>query len=505
MTRIASIAYEGLEEQQCIKVSAKDELYCTRDNIVTHNTIITGSMTELSFFTDEGWSDEKIYKFFTKLRGRIESRMKGNYYGRFILDSSPNTLESVIDKWIWEDAVNNKMNYVVSGSRWEHYPEDFPNFKDADGNIIKENSFALYKGGNGKAPAVIPDGAESEYLPGDVIRCPKNSVTTSFIDMAQENPIEFMRDQCGIPSGSADRLLSDPNQIDACFTPKLKTLFTHIIADTKEDPEHLIWDQVKSRYFCKILDKWYFWYKPELPRAVTIDQSYARDCTGISMSHVERDPTRIDPETSEMMKVYVTDFTIMVIPAGGIINLEALKYFVIDLVRIGNLRITHASMDGFHSVPTLQSWERFGIKSEWLTVDKANDPYYNFIDMVIKGRWKTGYNVYLKNNMAALQMTKRAKNGIKDAGTPKIDHMIGDLDTSGPTIWEYDERMWREAKNGVNAKDGTDSVVGTLELLNRYSTEYIPTSVWDPVAIKEKTYDTAKADVQALTKRLGFF
>jgi hypothetical protein len=422
-----------------------------------------------------------------------------------MLDSSPNTMESVIDKWIWEDAPKSAMNYIISGSRWDHYPAEFPSFRDEKGEIIKENSFALFKGGNGKAPTVLPEGAEEAFLPGDIIICPKNSVTTSYLDLALENPVEFMRDQCGIPSGSADRLLSDPQVIEDCFTPKLKTLFTHIIADTKNDPEHLIWDQIRNRYFNKILDKFYFWYKPEIPRVVTIDQSYAKDCTGISMSHVERDPTRIDRETGEMMKIYVTDFTLIIIPNGGVINLEALKYFVIDLVRLGNLKVTRASMDSFHSEPTMQAWERFGIKSEWLTVDKTNDPYFNFLDMVMKGRWKTGYNVYLKNNMAALQMTKRDKDGVKGAGTPKIDHMKGELDTSGPTLWEFDERTWKTAKNGINAKDGTDSVVGNMELLNRYALEFIPTAIWDPVTIKEKTYENARDDVQALMRGMGIF
>lgn len=462
-------------------------------------------MTELAFFTDEGWSDEKIFKFFYKLKTRIESRMKGNFYGRMILDSSPNTLESVIDKWIWEDAPKSKLNFIVAGSRWDHFPKEFPDFRDAAGNIIPENSFYLFKGGNGKAACVLPPGIEGDYVPADLVRCPKNSVTTSYIDMAQENPIEFLRDQCGVPSGSADRLLSDPYQIEACFTPQLKTLFTHIQADTKEDPEHLIWDQVKTRYFNKILDKFYFWYKPELARSITIDQSYAKDCTGISMSHVERDPTRIDPNTGEMMKIYITDFTIIVIPNGGIINLEALKYFVIDLVRLGNLKIIHASMDSFHSQPTLQAWERFGVQSEWLTVDKTNDPYFNFIDMVMKGRWKTGYNVYVKNNMAALQMQKRSKNGEKNAGSLKVEHMNGELVTSGPVLWEYDEQTWKTARNGVNAKDGTDAIVGSLELLNKYASEFIPTSIWQPAEIKEKTYENAKVDSQAFMKKMGLF
>ena len=50
--------------------------------------IIMGSATELSFWKEEGgWSDERIYEFFTKLRDRIDSRMKGNRISGFILDS----------------------------------------------------------------------------------------------------------------------------------------------------------------------------------------------------------------------------------------------------------------------------------------------------------------------------------------------------------------------------------------------------------------------------------
>jgi len=468
-------------------------------------TILCGNFSEISFFTDEGWSDEKIFKFFYKLRTRIESRMKGNFYGRFILDSSPNTMESVIDKWIWEDAPKSKLNYIVSGSRWKHFPLEFPDFKDTQGNIIKENSFALYKGGNGKASCVLPEEAVEEISPLDYVICPKNSIGTSYIDMARENPIEFLRDQCGIPSGSADRLLNDPFQIEACFTHKLKTLFTHIQADTKEDPEHLIWDQIKTKYFNKILDRYYFWYKPEIPRALTIDQSFAKDCTGISLSHVERDPTRIDPNTGDMMKIYITDFTIMVIPNGGVMNLEAFKFFIMDLARLGNMKILHVSLDSFQSVSTVQSLERFGIDAEHLSVDKTNDPYFNFIDMVVKGRWKTGFNIYLKNNMSSLQMQKRSKNGEKNAGSAKVEHMTGDIVTTGPTLWTYDETSWKMMKNGINAKDGTDSVVGTIELLNKYSNEYVPTSIWVPDTIKEKNYVNAKIDAKKLMDKLGFF
>ena len=82
-----------------------------------------------------------------------------------------------------------------------------------------------------------------------------------------------------------------------------------------------------------------------------------------------------------MMKIYVTDFTIILIPNGGIMSLEAFKYFIIDLIKLGNLKILRTSLDSFQSVQTAQSLERLGIKTELLSVDKLNDPIVkNYFD-----------------------------------------------------------------------------------------------------------------------------
>ena len=140
--KIKNIKYIGKVEQQCIEVKAEDGLYLTEDNIVTHNSvlqlqngvnykiingpgsilgqnIISAVISEMTMFTENGWSNEKIFTFFTKLRKRIDSRMKGNYYGRMIIDSQPNSLESIIDDWIWNEAPKNSENYIVTGSRWK--------------------------------------------------------------------------------------------------------------------------------------------------------------------------------------------------------------------------------------------------------------------------------------------------------------------------------------------------------------------------------------------------
>ena len=159
-TKIKSIKYVGQEEQQCITLDTDDGLYVTDDHIVTHNScismsnnlnfnivssngdiigqnIIMGSATELGFWREQGgWTDEQIYEFFTKLRDRIDSRMKGNRVSGFILDSSPNTMESVIDKWIWsEETRKSPKNLLFTGARWKFFKQDFKDCYDDYGNI----------------------------------------------------------------------------------------------------------------------------------------------------------------------------------------------------------------------------------------------------------------------------------------------------------------------------------------------------------------------------------
>lgn len=77
--KIKSIKYIGKVEQQCIEVKAKDGLYVTEDNIVTHNSalamqngvnykiingagsilgqnIISAVISELTMFSENGWA-----------------------------------------------------------------------------------------------------------------------------------------------------------------------------------------------------------------------------------------------------------------------------------------------------------------------------------------------------------------------------------------------------------------------------------------------------------------
>jgi hypothetical protein len=501
MPIVKSIKKIGRSTQKCLTVSSPDGLFVLGNGIVTHN------------------SQEKVFQFFTKLRQRIDNRMKGNYYGRFILDSSPSNMEDVIQKWIVEDAPKNQENLIITGSRWEHFPYEFPDFakvereelKDKDGKITlgrvtkKEElhdfsvGFPMFKGGSGKLPQVIQNESMLEnFDPADIFWCPRMQRTSngnkSFYDMAMENPIEFMRDYGGIPIGAADRIFYDPNMINQAFDNNLKNLYGYITAPADEEPEHLIWNQVRDTFFYKVLDKYYFYYKPDIPRVLSVDQSLSGDLTCISVSHNERDPILIDTDTGDKLTIVITDFTIVIAPKGSIINLDAIKFFIMDLVELGNLSIRHVSFDQFQSASTQQFLKRKSIPVEKLSVDIDNEAYMNFIDRVQHKRYFCGNNIFMRNNMKSLYMKKTKTK-------TKVDHFNGDLNMDFSGNWDNDIKT---SFAGFNAKDSCDAVAANCGLLSKYSNEFIPVSTWNPTAIYDRSYDTVKKSNLEYLSKSGF-
>jgi hypothetical protein len=486
--------------------ATKSSVFATGNNLQWKNVssansllgmnILAGAMTEINFFLEsgKGWTSEKLMMFFSKLRQRIVNRFSNNYYARFILDSSPSTLEDPIQSWMIYDAPQNLENFIWKGSRWNLYPEEFPDFCEivAPGTINEKTiekhdynvGFQLFKGGNGKPPQICENEVEgSVFSNEDLVWCPIKRVTpkgtANFLGLAKENPIEFMKDYAGIPAGQADRLFYRGEWIEDCFDNGLRNIYGSIVALADQEPEHLIWNQVYSTLFYKILDKWYFYYDPSISRVISVDQSKSRDSTCIAMSHIERDPERIDEHTGQPIIVYVTDFTIMLIPKGGLINLDAIKFFIWDLRRLGNLNIRHVSFDGYQSEPTKQFLKRLNFTVDYISVDSNNDPYFTFYDLVVHNRWVCGKNIFVKNNMKSLYQARR-----KNTGSMKIDHFPGDLNVA------WDSGDWNSCTAGINAKDSTDAIAGNIQLLGTYSQEFVPSKVWHREESYDMTYDS---------------
>jgi hypothetical protein len=204
------------------------------------------------------------------------------------------------------------------------------------------------------------------------------------------------------------------------------------------------------------------------------------------MSHVERDPERIDPSTGEAIIVYVTDFTINIHAGTGQINLDAIRYFIMDLVLIGQMRISAVGFDNFQSIPTRQALKRFGLDVDYVSMDKTNQPYLTFVDLIFKKRYFAGKNTILKNNLKSLQMVKRDNK----KGTYKVEHTKGEV----PLVGEF---------AGRNAKDTSDAAGASVYELTLYPEKFIPYDVWNPNII-ERSYESVGKDMNSLIKNMGF-
>jgi len=417
---------EEKKETQCICIASSDKLYLAENYIVTHN------------------SDEYIMKLYNNLKERIDSRMKGNYWGRSILDSSPNNIESPIDNYCWYEAHKDSSNLIVKGGRWQWAPEDFSGITE---------TFPVYVGGSGKPPEVL-ESAEG-YDPTDLLFVPKDK---SLLQLFKNDTVNALKNIAGIPQGALDKLFSNYDTIERIFIPKMKNMYSYIQANEADRPEELIWNKIVSDFFIKTEKGYKFYYKPYLPRVVSIDQSISGDTTGISMCHVEMYKT----ELGIYEPIYIIDFTIAIVPLGGRINLDAIKLFVCDLVTKGNINLQKITFDSFQSEASIQYIKRQLNPDiiERLSVDKEMGPYLSFTQLINQNRIRVGRNIFLKNNLKSLRMVKR-----KRSETMKIDHTIGDTgNLLGITQWET-------SLIGFNAKDISDAVCASVEAARIYLAE----------------------------------
>lgn len=298
-------------------------------------TIVTAVLSELSFFTDAGKTPEYIMRFYNDTRSRVESRMKGNWFGRTILDSSPNNLDNPIDQYIWYDAPKDPTNYIITGSRWDWAPEDFKNIDDR---------FPIFLGAPGVPPVMVDEKSAQKYSPTDLLWAP-----TELRTLFENDLIKALKDIAGRPSGDQKKLFYDTASVEKIFESRLSNLYTHINVPSFLPPKEAIWNIVHPHFFRIGGTGFQFYYRPEIPRVFSIDQAVSNDSASISIAHTEL------LSTGEVLYIY--DMTLVIEPLKGDINLDAIRYFIEDCSRKGGMHFLGGSFDQYQSTSARQYLE----------------------------------------------------------------------------------------------------------------------------------------------------
>jgi hypothetical protein len=192
----------------------------------------------------------------------------------------------------------------------------------------------------------------------------------------------------------------------------------------------------------------------------------------IGIGHGER--------TEDNDLIVILDMLIPIIPAGGRINLDAIKLFIQDLRDIGHLNIQVVSFDNFQSEASRQYLKRVNFNVEELSVDKTMDSYLALISLIESQRLRAGKSIIFKNNLRSLRIVKR------ETGTQKVDH------TPGEIIYTSDDVSWESSTMGVNAKDLSDTAAAVCNLIRRhqlYMAEVFNDKDLVPVTREEATND----------------
>lgn len=435
--------------------------------------IILGLVSEISFWIQKGVSVEEIWGAFSDMRERVNSRFAHRFLSGVILDSSPLDLSrSPIDKWLYTgEAKNDPEVLIINAKHWEIFPERYPKW-----NKTKE-FIPVFRGTAQRPPKVISRSEIEEYSKDDIIKFP--------IDLEQslKNPIELKKivaDLAGWPAGGLTKLIDNVDHVNKIFTDKLKNIYTSINVPHTENPEKMIWNMIKDKFFIETKGNYYEFYRaPKAHRTLHMDLSESGDMASLGMNHLE-----MHNKTGQ--NIIVNDFTLSISPEKSKINLDAIGNFIVDLKKLGHINFYLVTGDQYQSSAILQRVNRFDIDTRKLSVDRDTIPYRVVISWILNNRVRVGKNIFLKNNLLSLIETQTDKKKIK------IDH------TNGQIVYK-DSGDWKLSQMGVNAKDVSDGFTGSAYILISELGESIPAYQWNDDVHEIDEYDSVLEKISSKT------
>jgi hypothetical protein len=396
--------------------------------------IVAGILDEVDSPIDSPKQKEKVLETYnaTSLRFKNRFASKGRSVGKLFIVSSKQDELSFIETFIAER---------------KRYPEvlifDIPLWKAKPQHLFCGKNFLVAVGDAFNPPKLIQEDQREEYGKNGyhVIEVPVEFHTEFKTDL-----IRSLRDIAGITTSGMRRLKLFPSEkfVIECFD------------STKEDPVKVptidigLQDDVKLMWFFDLAK---LRLGKDTPRFIHMDIAFSGDACGLAMSGVkEWKQVMVEKPDGTYLKefspIIETDFVMRIkAKEGDRIPIHKIREFIFDL-RAAGVHIQRFTADlPLASQDTLQLLQREGIEAENFSVDKTNQPYFDFRNLVYEKRWTSH-----RHNMLLFEL----KHLEQDPQDGKVDHPIKVAD-----IEFLDEGGIREVVM-MGSKDCSDAVVGSV-------------------------------------------
>ena len=396
--------------------------------------IVSGILDEVDSPIESPKQKEKVLETYnaTSLRFKNRFASKGRSLGKLFIVSSKQDELSFIETFIAERKKFPDV-LIFDIPLWEAKPK----------HLFSGKKFPVAVGDAFNPPKLIKEDQKEKFAKDgyQIIDVP-----VEFLTDFKLNIISALRDIAGITTAGTRRLKLFPSE---------KFVIECIDLD-KEDPVKVptvnigLDDQVKLMWFFEI-EK--LRLPLDVPRFIHMDIAFSGDACALAMSGV-KDWKEIMIERpdgtylKEVSPIIETDF-VMRIKArqGDRIPIHKIREFIFDL-RAQGVHIQKFTSDlPLASQDTLQLLQREGIEAENQSVDRTNQPYFDFRNLVYERRW-----VSHKHPMLLLEL----KHLEQDPFDGKVDHPVKISD-----IEFLNEGGIREIIM-EGSKDCSDAVVGSV-------------------------------------------
>lgn len=412
-----------------MKKSSGLTLFPNKVNIITGSRFtsfigmaIPGAiMSEANFQTKVHGQAEENYN---AIIARRESRFKGyhskfgSYPGRIWIDSSKTDTASFIDEIVIKKRQDDPTLKIYDYALWE-----------AQGHKLglSGKTFKVFAGDETKDPKIFE--SWDSHIGYDEARI--IDVPVEFKQKFESDIFIALKDLAGISTQGAHKFISAPDRLHDAYLRENPVTKQVISLDFYSLEDRLI----NFIDFTRIKDD-------SRPRFVHIDLGLVHDKTGIAFTRIDGVTTieYTDQVTGqyvvERKPVYYTDF-VMAIESkpGQEVPIYKIKNLLIEL-RGRGYPIAVVSTDGYQSTNLRQDLNLEGFETELLSVDRTMDPYIEFKNSILEGRWNGVKHPILSDELRGLERSGGKVDHVPGASKDISDAVCG-------SIWLAKKHMHR--------------------------------------------------------------